>query len=359
MSDKKVNYGIVGSGWRAEFFLRAARELPEKFSVCGLVTRREETGRAIEKKFGVKTFRTIGDLLKNTAPDFAVASVAGSALPGVIRELAQNGVPVLSETPPAYDMETLAELNGLAERGAKIQVAEQYHLQPLHAARIKLAASGKLGEITHAQVSFSHGYHAMSLARKLLGIGYENAAVRGVRFAETVVEGPGRYGLPEEEKLAQVGHVVATLDFGGKTALYDFADNQHRSLVRSQRIVVRGSRGEIDNLSLKYLKDFRTPVETELLLKNTGLWGNVDDYYIKGVLAGEEWVYENPYIPAKFSEDEVAVATCLDKMGDFVSGGPELYSLAEASQDCYLGLMLEKAVQSGETVVTETQPWAR
>jgi hypothetical protein len=32
--------------------------------------------------------------------------------------------------------------------------------------------------------------------------------------------------------------------------------------------------------------------------------------------------------------------------------------LAEAAQDQYLSLMMEQAVQSGQTVRTERQPWA-
>ena len=56
-------------------------------------------------------------------------------------------------------------------------MAEQYHLHPLHAARIAIANSGKLGEISQVQISECHGYHGISLMRKLLGIGFENASI--------------------------------------------------------------------------------------------------------------------------------------------------------------------------------------
>lgn len=45
-------------------------------------------------------------------------------------------------------------------------------------------------------------------------------------------------------------------------------------------------------------------------------------------------------------------------MGKYVAGGPSFYSLPEASQDQYLGLMMEKAIRSSELVRTVRQPWA-
>lgn len=358
-SINKIVYGIVGSGWRAEFFLRIAKELPDRFEVCGLVTRSEETGKKLEMMFGIKTYRTIEEMLKFSNPSFVVVSVRGSVAPTVTKELAEIDIPVLSETPPAPDLHTLIELNKLTEKGARIQVAEQYHLQPMHAARIAIASSGKLGEINHVQVSFSHGYHAMSLIRKFLGIGFENAKINAVKLKSAFVAGPARNGLGDEEVMVRGHQEIAVFDFNGKSAVYDFASDQHRSFVRSNRILIRGERGEINNSEVRYLKDFRTPIECELIEKCAGLNGNIEGYFIKGVLAGEQWVYTNPFIPGKLSEDEIAIAACLEKMDIYVKGGPEFYSLAEASQDHYLGIMMRKALDAEATVITETQPWAR
>ena len=36
---KTIHYALVGGGWRAEFYLRIARELPERFVIDGLVVR--------------------------------------------------------------------------------------------------------------------------------------------------------------------------------------------------------------------------------------------------------------------------------------------------------------------------------
>ena len=60
-------------------------------------------------------------------------------------------------------------------------------------------AQGTIGALTQAQVSAAHGYHGMSLMRKLLGIGYEDATIEARAFTAPLVEGPGRDGLPREE----------------------------------------------------------------------------------------------------------------------------------------------------------------
>jgi hypothetical protein len=45
-------------------------------------------------------------------------------------------------------------------------------------------------------------------------------------------------------------------------------------------------------------------------------------------------------------------------MDVYAKGGPAFYSLAEASQDAYLSLMIEKSLETKENVITKSQPWA-
>ncbi|WP_104178272.1 hypothetical protein [Cryobacterium sp. Y50] len=61
--------------------------------------------------------------------------------------------------------------------GALIQVAEQYHLEPMLSSQIAVARSGILGTVREASVSVCHDYHGMSVLRRMLGIGFENATI--------------------------------------------------------------------------------------------------------------------------------------------------------------------------------------
>ncbi len=354
----QICYGIVGGGWRAEFYLRIAEALPDRFRVNGMMVRNEAKGQILEHMWGVSTYRTLDELLSVPELDFVVVSVPWAVTPVMLRELAQRGMPALSETPPAPDLQGLVALHELTEQGAKIQVSEQYQFQPLHAARLHLVRSGMLGTVTQAQVSAAHGYHGVNLLRGLLGIEFEEATIWARQFISPIVAGPGREGPPAEEKVAESRQVMAYLDFGNRLGVYDFTGDQYFSWIRCPRVLVRGERGEINGTQVRYLRDFQTPVYIDLKRANAGEDGNLEGYYHKGILAGEEWAYRNPFAPARLTDDEIAVATCLDKMADYVRGGPSFCSLRDASQDHYLGLLIAQAVESGEGVAAERQLWS-
>jgi len=80
-------------------------------------------------------------------------------------------------------------------------------------------------------------------------------------------------------------------------------------------------------------------------------------YYHKGYSAGgQEW-YQNPFAHGRLSDDEIAVATCLRSMGRYLDTGESFYSLAEASQDHYLSLMMDEATRSGRILESSNQVW--
>ncbi len=354
-----IRFGIVGGGWRSLFYLRIARELPELFQVGGIVIRDAVRGKELETTWGIQTFRTLDELLHVSTPRFLVVSVPRDAAPAILMTCAERRVPVLVETPPAPTLASLIELHKRLPPDARIQVAEQYHLQPLHAARLAVIQSGKLGTVTQAQVSAAHGYHGVSLLRKLLGIRFEPVTITASTFISPLIAGPDRNGPPDREQSKPSRQVIASLDFADKLGIYDFCDDQYFSWIRSPRVLVRGEHGEINNNWVRYLTDFRTPVSFEFVRQNAGEDGNLEGYYHKGILAGNEWVYTNPFAPGHLSDDEIAIASCLAKMDQYVAGGPDFYSLAEASQDHYVNLMIEQALTSSQAVSTTRQLWVQ
>ncbi|TVY11694.1 Gfo/Idh/MocA family protein [Paenibacillus cremeus] len=354
----KIVFGIIGGGWRAEFYLRIAQAIPSRFEVGGMVVRDSEKGRLLEQRFGVTTFRTLESLLESVKLHFVVVSVPWAVCPGYIEQLAERHIAVLAETPPAPDLEGLIRLHRLTEAGARVQVAEQYPLQPRHQAILAIIRSGLLGEISHAQVSVAHGYHGIAMMRQLLGAGMKPVNITGQRFTTAITAGPSRAGAPAEERMNSSRQDIAVFDFGDQQGVFDFSGDQYFSWIRSNRLLVRGARGEIAQDEVRYLEDFRTPIHTQLRRINAGENGNLEGYYLKGIQCGSQWVYVNPFEQARLSDDELAVATCLLKMADYAGGGDSFYSLADASQDHYLSLLLNRALESGEPVVSEPQPWS-
>ncbi len=355
-----TTFSIVGgSGFRAQFFLRIAQALPDRFRVNGLVVRDEQKGEAMERQWGIPTYRTLEQLLARERPDFVVLSVNPEAAADYMLQLAEEGLPMLAETPPATDLDGLLRLyDKLGRAGARIQIAEQYQFHPAHEARREVIRTGKLGRITQATVSITQMYHAVSLMRRMLGVSYENVSVRGMRFESDWVAGPDRSGPPREDRIVTSVRDLAWLDFGGKLGIYDFTKDQHRSWTRSNHICVRGERGEIFDNRIIVQDTSCRQIQLDLKRIDKGAYENVEGYFMKGFMVGEDWVYENPFGQARLFDDEIAIAKCLSLMADYAAGGPSFYGLPEASQDTYIGLLIEQAIRTGETVVSQRQPWA-
>ena len=354
-----TSFAIVGGGWRAEFYMRIAKAMPERFRIHTMLVRNEEKGKAIEKQWDIHTVRTMEGLIAQAEHfDFVVVAVAKGGAQEIITQLAMYEVPVIAETPPATDLDGLITLYNSLPKNAKVQIAEQYLYQPLHAARINLVRSGKLGDISHVQMSVAHEYHGISLIRQLLGVGFEEVTIRGEQIQSLISRGPSREGDPETGGLVETSQQLVTLRFGDKLAVYDFTRDQYFSWIRRSRIIIRGSLGEIVNEEASYLVDYATPVHMDLRRVDKGHGGNLEGYYHKGIIAGEQWLYLNPTAPARLSDEEIAIATMLFKMADYVSGASgSFYSLADAAQDQYLSLLMLKAIETGATVVSTRQPW--
>ena len=356
----RIKFGIIGGGWRGRFSLRIAAAVPEKLEVVGLVDPNARIADEVAGKWGIRTFTSLDEMLRDGKPAFVLTAVPPKVNPSVMDELASREVPILTEVPPAWDMEGLLRAyDSLKHKNAKVQVAEQYIFQPEQAARLSVAASGKLGPVTHAQISVGHGYHGISVMRHFLGIKFENATIWALKFSYRVVGGFTREGPRDKEEFVQTEQHFLWFDFGDRLGLIDFDTEQYMSRFLSDRVLVRGERGEIVNNDVVFLKDFRTPIKTKLTRHSTGIGANLQGNFLEGIQVGEEWVYANPFAPAALCDEEIAIGTSLLKMGKYVRDGVEFYSLAEACQDHYLNLMALKALPNGQPAQSESQPWAR
>lgn len=352
-----VPFAIVGAGWRAEFYLRVARALPDRFQVTGVLTRDAERADRVTSEWAVPVRSSLDGLLSDR-PLFVVVCVPQATTPSLLRELAARSVPVLAETPPASDLAALSALRDLAASDARIQVAEQYQFQPLHAARLAVVRSGMVGTVTQVQVSLAHDYHGIDLMRRFLGVRFDPVTIIARRFISPLIGGPDRKGPPTEERTDASEQIIAWFDFDGRLGVYDFTEDQYFSWIRSPRLLVRGERGEIHDGTVRSLRDSYTPFTVELTRRDTGQDGNLEGFYHDGITSGGTWVYRNPFIPARLTDDEIAVATCLQRMAEYVDGAPGFCNLAEAAWDHELSLRMGEAISSGGPVRADGKPWA-
>ncbi|MGW6505186.1 Gfo/Idh/MocA family protein [Nonomuraea angiospora] len=354
-----TTFGAIGSGRRTRFFLRLAAAMPDRLRVGGVVTRSAERAEEVTAEWGVPAFRSIGELLRHEWPDYLVAAVPWAAMPDAIREVAGHGIPVLAETPPAPDLAGLRSLWRDVGGTGLVQVAEQYLLMPGHAARLALVREGVIGEPTSVQVSSTHLYHAVSLIRGLLGIGFEAAEVRAGAFEAPLADPLGFGGWSGDDTPRRLTTTIATLDFGGRMGLYDFTDNQWWNPLRTRRIVVRGSIGELVDDRVIRLVDPTTPVESALIRRDTGVDLNLELRDLKHISFDGRVVYRNLFEGASRSDDDIAVADLLERTGAWArQEGPPPYPLAEACQDHLLSLAIGESARTGGPVTTGKEAWA-
>ncbi|MBV8587056.1 MAG: Gfo/Idh/MocA family oxidoreductase [Verrucomicrobia bacterium] len=351
------SFGLVGGGWRTDVFLRIGRDLPDQFPLVGVAVRSSEKRTRLANDWSVSVFATVEELLTKQSPDFVVTSVSAPANLELTEFLSERGIPVLSETPIGRDLAELQRVTALEKKGARIQVAEQYLFQPLHAARLALIESGRLGTIYEADVSIAHGYHGISLLRHFLQVGLRLPKIRAQRFTSRIVDGPGRDGPPKEERLVESERTIAQLDFGDRLGIYDFTGDQYFSWIRSHRLLVRGEKGEINQTTVRLLQEFSIPFQFELVRRDTGHTGNLEGYTHQAIHGGGEILYQNPFPGMRWSDDEIAVATSLSRMGHYLNTGEPCYSVAEACHDCYLDLLIKEAVANGREVTGQPQLW--
>ncbi len=357
---EKISFGIIGAGWRSQFFLKTAHELEDFFTIPVIVEPDQKKAECIEKKWKIKVLPDM-DLLVHFKGkiDFLVLCLPPSVLPKVAVKATEIGFYILTETFAVNHLEELKDYYKKIKNPQLIQISEQYWRRPMHVARMQLISEGKIGEVTQAQISIGHGYHGISLLRKYLGIQYESCKVKAWEFKNPVVEGPGREGYPKEEQIIQEKQQVAVFTFGNKWGLFDFTEEQYFSGIRGFRILIRGEKGEIDQSRIRYLRNHCTPVELPFVRIDTGKDGSMGKPGLSGISAGERWIYRTPFENARLSDDEIAIADVLKRMGEYTRGESSFYSLAEGCQDQYLDILMKESIKTGKTIESKPQIWQK
>ena len=356
---KPMTFGVVGAGWRAEFFVRLARLLPDQLTLVGVSVRRPAAAEQLGRQWGIPAFLSPTELVHSRRPDFVISCVPRSVNPAVVAELVESGVHVLSETPPAPDLDGLRALWAQVGSRDLVQVAEQYLLMPGHAARRELVNRGVIGQPTSVQVSSTHDYHAVSMIRGLLGIGFEPAKVSASRVTGPLVDPLSRSGWTGNGTPKRAATTIATIDFGEASGLYDFTDNQWHNQLRLRRIVIRGSHGEIADDTVVRLAGERTIVKSSIIRSQLGYDLNLDGYDTEHISFDGEVVYRNAYLGLRLMDEEIALASLLTATGAWARGdGPAPYPLAQGCQDHLVGLAIDESATTGARVVTTIEPWA-
>jgi predicted dehydrogenase len=308
----------------------------------------------------VPTFTSLDACLREVSVDFVLTATPRSVTPRFIVEAVDRGLPVLAETPPAPDLDGLRALWSAVGDSSLVQIAEQYLMMPSNAARAVVVAAGTIGTSTQVQVSSTQQYHAVALIRGLLGAGRGPVSVRATRFTAPLVHPLSRTGWTDDEQPHPTTTTLATLDFGdGRSGFYDFTEQQTRNQLRFRRLTVRGSAGELHNDEVVSMAGPRTLVRSPLVRRQTGYDLDLIGYDTEHISLGSEVLYRNPYPGRRWMDDEIAMATLLERTANWVRGErPEPYPLAEGAQDQQIALAIEESADTDTTVITSREAWS-
>ncbi|CAI9405558.1 hypothetical protein AESSP_01438 [Aestuariimicrobium sp. T2.26MG-19.2B] len=350
-----TRFGIVGSGWRTRFLLRVAAASAGRLVPVGVVVRNPAKREQLTG-WGVPIVAGVGDLA-DLGCEFVVAAVDWASMPSMIEQLLGLGHHVLAETPPAPDLDGLRGLWASVGNEPRVQIAEQYLLMPGHAARLAIARSGAIGQVTGVEVSSTHMYHAVSMIRGLLGSGDACPSVTALRHWAPLADPLG----PEGARLLQPeprSTTLAMLDFGAGVGLYDFVENQWWNRLRGRRIVVRGSLGEISDDVVTRLVDGEV-VTSRLEYQRMGADLDLEQLDLRHVSFDGSVLWRNRWQGGHLSDDDLAVADLLAAAGSHARGeGPAPYPLAQACHDHAIALAIEQSADRGDRVTVDDElPW--
>jgi predicted dehydrogenase len=347
-----ITFAFVGSGWRAQMLLKVTRELGT-MRCAGVVVR-------TPRRLAVPSFTSLDACLREVSVDFVLTATPRGVTPDFILEAVERGLPVLAETPPAADLDGLRTLWSAVGASGLVQVAEQYPLMPSHAARAAVVEAGMIGRPTQVQVSSTQQYHAVALIRRLLGVGHGPVSVRATRFSAPLIQPLSRNGWTDDDEPHPTVTTIATLDFGdGRSGVYDFTEQQTRNQLRFRRLTVRRSAGELHNDEVVRMAGPRALVRTPLVRRQTGHDLDLIGYDTEHISFGSHVLYRNPYPGRRWMDDEIAMATLLERTADWVRGeGPQPYPLAEGAQDQQIALAIEESADRDTTLTTSHEDWS-
>jgi len=379
-----MRFVIVGSGWRSLYYVRIAKALPEKFQLCAMLCRTKEKADKMAGEYDIHTTISIEEC-RNMQPNYIVVAVNKDSIAQVATEWMNYGFTVLCETPASLKISELESLWHLHGQGRKLVVAEQYMYYPRYSAMLKILRQNIIGEPYNINISLAHDYHGASLMRVFLNENIKTPfTVRGKTYEFSTVETLNRQERFTDGRKGKKSRTVATFEFAdGKVAWYDFNSEQYRSPIRKNLVKVEGEKGQLRDGVIDFLgEDFLEWRGEFKAVENHIVTGNPNpnlyqvneiekilfhrekrDMHGKVTDSADDIVYQAYFGKCGLGEDETAIAKMMEQTFSYAVNPTrealncQEEALKNALQDCYMAILMEQAVVTGEQIKSEKQIW--
>ncbi len=363
-----LRVAIVGTGARSDYLYGPLiKALPNQVELVAVWGRSTESASRLGTSLAVPAYTDLDRLIRETAPRIGIVSVSSRANGQVGLMAVEHGLHVLLETPIAQQLsEADAIIAAAAQRGLKIEVAEQFHRRPLEQIKLRLIASRLFGRVHTSFNDFAgHGYHGVSVMRSYIGFNTRptqvTGAVRGYDLA------------PYTSRMRNVaGQRSETQEHG----MVDFADGRlgvfHWTSIgydsplrwwRSSRFLAERGMGITIGVGLdveERLTLITADGEAPQFITLERRWERVDGGALVAMVAhtGDPHLptvtWENPFVAAvkghgvQWHDDEIGVAGCLMSLVDAVRDDREpSYGAAQGRLDQEIIVALRASSREG------------
>jgi predicted dehydrogenase len=279
----------------------------------------------------------------------------------------EQGLHMLIDTPIAHRLSEADRMIAIAaERGLKIEVAEQFHRRPLEQIKLRLIQSGLFGQVHTAFNDFAgHGYHGVSVMRSYLGFDAKPVKVTGSIRRFGLAPHWARIYDERGSRLETQEHGIVEFE-GGQLGIFHWTDVAYDSPLRwwrSSRFLAEKGMGITMGVGLnvqEWLSLLAPGGEAPSFITLERRWERVDGGALVGMFAhtGDPdqpiVCWDNPFRPViqghgvQWHDDEIGVAGCIMSLVNAVRGNTDpTYGPYQARLDQEIILGIRMSAEQG------------
>lgn len=352
LSIAPVRVGVIGAGDRVRsIYEPLLTALSPQVIVSGFVTRDESRGKDLSTQYGWTHYSSPEALVSESRPDFLLIAISDSANEGMLQKMIPLGLPILCETPPAWNPFSAKMLSNKANQaGTPVGISEQFPFKPADCLRRKLIDAGKIGQVLSIHNQFStYAYHGIAQIRRHLNPGAAPTRVHARTL--TTRHYPAQAPSDQENRSNEETWQHATIEFSdGTICIQDYSSTypgiQHRP---KPSFRIFGTEGSIvdDTLILTDNKALKAN-HLQFLTSRIAMPGNMERIKVSvDIPSTGEISWQSRAIPMNLSDEQFAVLGHIESMIDTCRfGTAPLYTLSDAADD----MLILDAIQTSATL---------
>lgn len=362
-----IRVAIIGTARRSLGIYGPLLKAMPGVTLVAVWGRSQASAERLGAQLSVPAYTDLDRLIRETAPQIGVVSVAYAANGQAGLMAVEHGLHVLLETPIAHDLgEADAIIAAAARRGLLVEVAEQFHRRPLEQIKLRLIAAGLFGRVYTSFNDFAgHGYHGVSVMRSYLGFDARPVSVTGAVLKAPLAAYYSRLAGDNAPRDETQEHGTIVFE-GGRLGIFHWTSVGYDSPLRwwrSSRFLAERGMGISVGVGIEVeerLSLLAPGDEAPQFITIERRWERNDGGALAAIVAhtgrpelpivrwDNPFLQERPGATPQWHDDEIGVAGCVQSLVDAVrSGAAPSYGAAQARLDQQIILAIHASAADG------------